>query len=73
VEKVKGELWQLINDYEPSPAIVLELAELQQLIQEGLTEVYCANISYPHFLERKDDFHDAMRKEIHLKVSNTAT
>jgi hypothetical protein len=61
---MRGELWKIINDYEPDIKTALELATLQQMIHEGLTEVYGANISYPHFLERKDNFHAALRATI---------
>ena len=61
---MKGELWQIVNDYEPDIETALGLAGLQQMIREGLTEVYGANISYPHFLERKDNFHAALRATI---------
>ena len=61
---MKGVLWQIINDYEPEEKDALGLANLQQMIQEELTEVYGANISYPHFLERKDNFHAALRATI---------
>lgn len=58
---MKGELWQIINDYEPDDELRLHLANIQMAIQEELTEIYGANISYPHFLERKEDFHEKMR------------
>lgn len=61
---MKGELWQIENDYEPDMETALGLATLQQWIHEGLTEVYGANISYPHFLERKENFHAALRGTI---------
>lgn len=63
---MKGELWKIINGYEPSEKQLLWFAEIQRAIQENLNEVYSSNISYPHFLERKDDFHAAIRNTIHL-------
>lgn len=66
---MKGELWQIINDYEPDMEEALGLAGLQQMIQEGLTEVYGANISYPHFLERKENFHAALRATIREAIN----
>lgn len=68
---MSGELWQIVNDYEPSEKDLLWLANIQQAIQENLNEVYGSNISYPHFLERKDDFHDGLRKTIRKVVDNS--
>jgi len=67
---MKGELWQIINDHIPTEAEIVKFANIQQAIQDGLVEVYSANISYPHFLERKDNFHEELRKTIHEVISN---
>ena len=61
---MKGELWLIQNGYTPDDEKLLRLAEIQLAIQEHLNEVYSLDIGFPHFLERKENFHDAIRKTI---------
>lgn len=63
---MKGELWQIITEHEPNEDQVIWFAKLQEYIDDRRQEIYGQNIDYAHFMERKDSFHEQLRKQVRL-------